>query len=418
MNLLFVSNHYPPEVNAPATRLAEHARVWASDGHDVDVLTAVPNFPEGRVYAGYGNRWTVERRGEATVHRVPVYLAPNRGVVRRGLAYLSFMASALRYGRRLASDPDVVVATSPQLLAGVAGWRLARRFRVPFVLEVRDLWPDSVVAVGALRDGVVVGALRRLERFLYRMADHIVVVTDTFVDELNTRGVPRERISVVKNGVDVSSLPIPSSEGREGIRRELGIGDRFVASYVGTLGMAHGADVLLDAAEIAASSKDAADRRLTFLLAGEGSERSTLEARLRDHDPGNVLLLEKQPRERALELVAASDVSIVHLRGSELFRTVLPSKMFEAMALGRPLVLGVDGEARSVLEAAGAGIHVRPEEPGEIVEALRRLRDDGELRERLGAGGPPFVRRHFDRRDLARRYAQILEAVVAGSRAG
>lgn len=412
MNLLFVSNHYPPEVNAPATRLAEHTRVWAADGHGVDVLTAVPNFPEGKVYEGYRNRWTVEERGGATVHRVPVYLAPNRGTVRRGLAYLSFLVSAVGHARRIRSSPDVVVATSPQLLAGLAGWRVARRFGVRFVLEVRDLWPDSVVAVGALKDGPVVGLLRWLERFLYRRADHVVVVTDAFVEELVARGVPREKISVVKNGVDLSELPVPSTEERGRLRRELGLEDRFVASYVGTLGMAHRADVLLDAAELAATSEAPADDRLAFLLAGGGAQRDALVDRLRERDPGNVLLLEKRPRERALELVAASDVSVVHLRASELFTTVIPSKMFEAMALGRPVVLGVDGEAREIVEASGAGSFVRPEDPEALLRAVRRLRDDPGLRTRQGAAGPAFVREHFDRRVLARRYTGILRAVA------
>jgi glycosyltransferase involved in cell wall biosynthesis len=413
MNLLFVSNHYPPEVNAPANRLAEHARVWAEDGHRVEVLTAVPNFPEGMVYEGYRNRWTVDAEAEATtIHRVPVHLAPNRGVARRGAAYASFMLSALWHAPRIRSAVDVVVATSPQLLTGVVGWRVARRRRVPFVLEVRDLWPDSVVAVGALSEGPVIRLLRRLERVLYRKADHIVVVTDAFVEALVAKGVPREKIAVVQNGVDLASIPRVTPEARCRWRRELGVEGRFVVSYIGTLGMAHRPDILLDAAELAARSGNPDDRRLTFLVAGAGSERDALERRLGERDPGNVLFQAKQPRKRALELLAASDASVIHLRASPLFTTVIPSKMFEAMALGCPILLGVDGEARDILEASNAGRCFTAEDPRALFREVCRLRDDRASYARYQAAGPRFVQEHFDRRVLARRYADILHAVV------
>jgi len=219
---------------------------------------------------------------------------------------------------------------------------------------------------------------------------------------------------VVAVSVDFGALPDPEAGARSRIRRELGLEGRFVASYVGTLGMAHAADVLLDAADLAARSDAPDDARLTFLLAGAGAGRGALEDRLAARDPGNVLLLEKQPRERALELVAASDVSVVHLRASELFTTVLPSKLFEAMALGRPVVLGVDGEAREVVEASGAGVYVPPEDPRALLREVRRLRDDRELRRRRQTAGPAFVRDHFDRRALAGRDRAVLEAVARG----
>ena len=416
LNILFLSNYFPPEVNAPANRLADHVRVWVEDEHGVEILTAVPNFPEGRVYPSYANRLTIEAYHGARVTRVPVFASPNRGTMRRTLSYLSFMVSAILYRRRIRSRPDVVVATSPQFFAGIAGAWIASRFDVPFVLEIRDLWPDSIVAVGALPDSLVIRTFRRIERWLYRRADHVVAVTDAFVDALKSKGVPPDKVSVVKNGVDLETVRPPSHDRRRTIRENLGIDDRFVASYVGTLGMAHGADVLLDAAALAASSDAPDDDRFVFLLAGDGSERRSIEERLRERDTGNAILLEKQSREGALDLVAASDASVVHLRDRPLFRTVLPSKMFEAMALGRPIILGVDGEARRTLEASGAGVFVPPENPEALLTELRRLRDDDRLRTRLEAAGPPFIREHFNRRLLARRYADILAAVARDGR--
>ena len=401
MRILFVTNYFPPEVNAPATRVVEHGRVWAEEGHQVEVLTAVPHFPEGRIHAGYRNRLTREELDGVDVLRVPMYTAANRGTVRRTLSYLSFMLSSVLHGRRLRRRPDVVVATSPQFFAGLAGWWIARRLRVPFVLEVRDLWPDSIVAVGALPDSPVIRLFRRLERFLYERAAHIVVVTDAFQLKLQEKRVPAEKISVVKNGVDLEAVRTPSPERREELRRELGLEGRFVVSYVGTLGMAHRADVLLEAAE------RSPDPDVLFLLVGAGSEAEAIAERARALP--NVRVLEKRPRNEALELVALSDASVVHLRRSPLFTTVIPSKMFEAMALGTPILLGVKGEAREILAKSGAGLPFEPENPDALLDRIRELRSDPELRSRLSRRGPPFVAEHFDRRVLARRYLEVLE---------
>lgn len=409
-----VSNYFPPEVNAPAVRTAEHAQEWTRSGCSVQVLTAVPNFPDGNLFTGYRNRLTFESAGEVAVARVPMYIAPNRGTIRRTLSYLSFMTSAAWHGPRRLARPDVVMATSPQFFAALGGWWVARRFRVPFVLEVRDLWPDSVVAVGAMEDSVLIKAFRRLESWLYRQADHIVVVTDAFEEDLVAKGVPRSKISVIKNGVDLGTFPVEVLERREQVRADLGVGgDALVASYIGTLGMAHRAQIMLDAAELAAASRSPSDASLRFLLVGTGAERPAIEAHLRERDPGNVILLDRQPRQRALELLAASDVSVVHLKDSPLFRSVIPSKVFEAMALARPIALGVDGEVRQIVEAAGAGSFFRPEDPQALLDTVRRLRDHPEERRRQGDAGRAHVAAHFDRRTLARDYLDIFEQVIS-----
>ena len=404
MTILFVSNYFPPEVNAPANRLSEHARVWVQREREVEVLTAVPNFPEGRIYDGYRNRLTRETVDGIETLRVPMYVAPNQGTVRRTLSYLSFMISAAWFAGKVRRRPEVVVATSPQFFAALGGWQVARRFQVPFVLEIRDLWPDSIVAVGALPDSPLIRLFRRLERFVYRKADHIVVVTESFRDKLIADGVPPEKLSVVRNGVDLGSVQCPSSESLKTRRRELGLQDRFVASYVGTMGMAHRADVLLDAAE------RCVDENIVFVLAGAGAEVDRI--RERGRDLSNVLVLPKLPRREALDIVALSDVSVVHLRRSPLFRTVIPSKMFEAMAMGTPVLLGVEGEAREILEEAGGGLAFEPEDPDALLRCIERLKANPELQIQLAAAGVRHVAQHFDRRVLAERYLEILDRVT------
>ena len=201
-SVLFLSNYFPPEVNALASRTAEHARRWAEHGGDIQVLAGPPHFPEGRIYDGYRNRFVIERSDGVGILRVPMYVTANQGFVRRTLSYVSYMISAVWYAGRAPSRPGVVVASTPQFFAGLAGWLVSRRLRRPFVLEVRDLWPESIIAVGALRYGFLVRLLERLETFLYRSADHVVVVSPAFREHVESRGVPPQDITVLPNGVD------------------------------------------------------------------------------------------------------------------------------------------------------------------------------------------------------------------------
>lgn len=412
--VLFLSNNFPPEVNALATRTWEHARVWAADGGRIEILAGPPHFPEGRVYDGYRNRLTQARIDGVDVLRVPMYVAANAGFVRRTLSYLSYGASALLFAGRGRGRPSVVASSSPQLFAGLAGRLVAWRFRAPFVLEVRDLWPESIVDVGAMRRGCAVVLLERLESFLYRSADHVVVVSPAFRPHIESCGVPSERISVLPNGIEAEwleagdSTPDPAlTDTVSGLRADLGLGGRFVASYIGTVGLAHGLEVVLDAA------RRCPDPDVSFLVVGAGARWQALHDAAAAEGLENLLVLEKQPRDRIKLFYALSDVSIVHLKDRPAFRKVIPSKMFESMAMRRPIVLGVGGQAREILERAEAGIAVRSDDADELLDAVLRLKADPALRERLGAAGAAYVREHYDRREIARRYWQLLQGVAA-----
>ena len=406
MHILFLSNYFPPEVNAPATRLHEHARQWVADGHTVDVLTSVPNFPEGEVYEGYENRLTEEERDGIRVTRVPMYISPNEGVIQRVLSYLSFMLSACWYAGRLPT-PDVLVATSPQFFAALAGYVVAWRKDVPFVLEIRDLWPESIVAVGAMSRNVIIRFLEWVERVLYRKAEHIVVVTDSFEEAIAEKDIARNKISVIKNGIETAWWDEPLDEERLAeLQHEHALEGKFVASYIGTIGMAHRADILLEAA------RRCDDPDIVFMVVGTGAKKDELAARQAELELDNFRLVDKVPKEQVPYLLALTDTSVVHLRDDPLFETVIPSKIFEAMATGTPIVLGVRGESQRIVETAEAGLPIPPEDPDALAEAVRHLEEHPELHAEMAENAYRHVRAHYDRKGLAREYAALLERIA------
>jgi glycosyltransferase involved in cell wall biosynthesis len=407
MRILYLSQYYPPEPGAPAARVSELSRAWVRAGHEVTVLTTMPNHPTGVVPPEYRGRALVrERMDGVDVVRTWMYAAPNKGRVKRSLAYVSYSASAATWGQLNVERHDVVLATSPQLLCACAGRIVAAVQRRPFVFEVRDLWPESIVAVGALAAGhPIVRGLEVVEEALYRAADQIVVVTDAFRERLVERGVTARKVEVIKNGVDLGRFA-PASRDTP-LRASLGWQGRFIAGYVGTHGMAHGLDAVLEAAKRLRRRDD-----VGFLFVGEGAERARLEQRARSEGIDNVRFLGSLPREQMPEVYATLDVAIVPLRKTELFTTVIPSKIFEIAAMARPILLSVDGEARALVEASGGGIFVPPEDVDATVAALERLASDDALRASMGARGRAFVVREFDREQLAQRYLALLERVA------
>lgn len=375
----------------------------------MDVLTSVPNFPEGEVYDGYENRLTEEERDGIRVTRVPMYVSPNKGFLHRVLSYISFMLSACWYARKLAT-PDVVVATSPQFFAAIAGYLVAWWKRVPFVLEIRDLWPESIVAVGAMDRNLIIRFFEWIEWFLYRKADRIVVVTDAFKEAIVEKGIAENKIAVIKNGVNVEQWEASLDEQTlVDLQREHDLQGKFVASYIGTIGMAHRADVLLEAAQ------HCNEPEIVFMVVGAGAKRDELEAQQARLQLPNVRLVGKVPKEVVPYLLALSNVSVVHLRESPLFESVIPSKIFEAMASRTPIVLGVRGEAQGIIEEAKAGLSIPPENPESLVDAVQRLKRNPDLHARMAESGYEYVHTHFDRHDLAREYAALLEEVASKS---
>ena len=415
MRILYVSQRFAPEMGAPSVRVFQLARHWASTGHDVTVLTAFPNHPTGRLRPGYRSRYwrfqTRERMDGVRVVRTWHILRPNRGKLDRLMAFASFAVSASAASMTMRPF-DVVIGTSPQILAPLAAWWRTRLPRRPFVLEIRDLWPESVVATGLGGEtSAFVGAMDRLARFLYRRADHVVAVTAGIRDYLiEQRSVPADRIDVVPAAVDAAAFR-PMSPPPE-LREQFGTEGRFVVAYVGTLGAAHGLRLVIDAAAIL---KDR-DPEVCFLMVGEGAERRRFAARVRELALPNIRIVPPQPLGAIPGVLASSDVCLALLRDDPLFRTVVPTKLYEYMAAGRATICTVPGEAGALLETAGAGVTVPPGNPAALVDAVLSLKSDAARRRGMGARGRDYVDQHASWGQRASAYEGILRSVVERSR--
>jgi len=408
VHVLFLSHYFPPEVNAPASRTFEHCRQWVRDGHRVTVVTCAPNHPRGKVYPGYHNAlYAREEQDGITIIRLWTYVTANEGFLKRTLNYVSYMLAAILAAPWL-PKVDVVISTSPQFFNGLAGYVVSRVKQVPWILEIRDLWPESILTVGAITNRYIIRLLESLELFAYRRADHIVPVTDAFQRYIEEKGISKKKITVIKNGADLS-LYKPVT-GKNSLAESLGIGGKFVAAYFGTHGMAHHLETILYAAQRLRTYPD-----ILLLLAGDGAERQRLLALKEQLGVSNVLMLDQQPKDQMPWLWALSSVSLILLKKSDLFKTVIPSKIFESMAMEKPILLGVEGESAEIVRAAGAGYCIEPENAAELAIRLLELYGNRNLCAQFGTNGRAHVMKHYDRFALARRFEKLLEATCAST---
>jgi colanic acid biosynthesis glycosyl transferase WcaI len=409
MRILFLSHYYTPEVNAPASRLSEHAQFWKEAGCEVTVVTCAPNHPNGVLYPGYRNRaFSREKVAGIDVVRLWTFLAANEGFLPRILNYMSYLVSVLFWRWRL-PIADIVISTSPQFFCGLSGWLFQSRRR-PWVLEIRDLWPESIVAVGAMKSSSIIRFLERLERWAYRRADLIVSVTDSFVDHIKplASGTP---ISVLKNGVALAAYTGAHDHEADTFRTSHDLNEKFLAAYVGTIGMAHGLQTILDAAEITKSRPD-----IVFLLVGDGADMKNIEQERQRRNLTNVKCIGRQPKEAMPVIWHAADAALVLLKPSDTFKKVIPSKMFEAMAAQRPIVLGVEGEALDLLQQSRGGIGISPGDATQLATEVIKLADDRGLADALGRNGREFVTQNFCREKLALDYLALLKSLKAAKR--
>jgi len=405
MHILFLSHYFPPEVNAPATRTYEHCRRWVDRGHQVTVVSCVPHHPMGEAYPGYRNKWWhVEQRDGVTAIKIKTYITANEGFLKRSWNYVFYMLMCVLVAPFL-SRADVVISTSPQFFNGLAGYFVSRIKRAPWLLEIRDLWPESILAVGAIRNARVIAALEWVERFVYRKADHIVPVTWAFERHIVARGGRKEAITVIRNGVNLSLFE--PAEKNQLLLDQWGLSGKFVAAYVGTHGMAHGLDVVLGAAEQLRHRPD-----IVFLMVGDGAEKARLQSEVQRRGLDNVKMLDQQDKSRMPALWSVTDVSLVLLKKLDLFKTVIPSKIFESMAMSTPIILAVEGEVKELIEGAGTGLCIEPESAPQLAQAVLQLEGDADIRERLAACGRPYVAAHFDRKVLADQYLEVLESLL------
>lgn len=407
MHILFLTDNFPPEVNAPASRTFEHCREWVRAGHRVTVITCAPNFPKGKVFDGYRNKlWQTEEMEGIRVIRVWSYITANEGFVKRILDYQSFMVMAILVSP-FVWRVDVVVGTSPQLFTACAAYVVSRLKRIPFVFELRDLWPESIRAVGAIGNSRVLDALEQVELFLYRKAARIVSVTHSFKRNLINRGIDANKIAVVTNGVDTSRFRPQHRD--EALAAQLGLQGKFIAGYIGTHGLAHGLETLLEAARRLQDNPNGGDVR--FLMLGDGANKAKLVEKARAMGLVNVVFVGSVPKEQVVRYWSLLDVSIIHLKKTDLFTTVIPSKLFECMGMGIPVLHGVAGESAEIVAKEECGQVFEPENVDALCAGILMLKQQPALREKLRSNGLAAAGR-YDRHELARKMLDEIESVV------
>jgi glycosyltransferase involved in cell wall biosynthesis len=398
MRVLVLTDNFVPEQNAPALREYEHCRRWVAQGIDVTVITTVPNFPLGKPQAPYKNKlYQRETIGGIDVIRVWTFLAPNRGVVLRSLDFVSFAVTGFLLAG-IWQRADVILATSPQLLTGLLGHVLAKLKRTPWVFEVRDLWPDSIVAVGAMREGGMIRFLRKVEHMLYRSANRVVALNAPTRERIASGGIPIDKIGIVSNGADISRIKPRAKEAS--LLAEHKLQGKFVVGYVGTHGMAQGLEVIVHAADLMRN-----DSSVHFIMVGPGAERRRIIALAQKLKLENITFVDMVPSDTAMDYLSVCDAVVAPLKKSPLIDLSVPSKIFEAAAMERPTILCAHGLAADLLTTYGAGIAIEPEDPQALADTVKKLRDDPVLMARLKAGSAALAR-DYDRENLA---AQMLE---------
>ncbi|MGH1363090.1 MAG: glycosyltransferase family 4 protein [Calditrichia bacterium] len=409
LRILFISQYFPPEMGAPSARTFELARKWTHEGHSVTIVTAFPNHPTGIIPPDYPQHlYKREKNGEIDVIRTYIYPVANKGFFKRILSYLSFMFSSVILGPWRTGPVDIIIATSPQFFVAVAGYLMSIIKWKPFIFEVRDLWPESIVQLGQLKNRTIIRVLEAMEVFLYRKAKDVVVVTESSVSIIEQKGINREKLHIIKNGVDLELFH--PAEAKADLRKKLGLKDKFVISYIGTHGLSHALDKVLETAALMQENED-----IHFLLVGEGAEKEKLLRMKEELQLGNVTMLSQIDKQELPDYYNMCDIVLITLRDLDLFRCVIPSKMFEIMAVAKPILISVDGEARQiVVHSAKAGHFVAPEDPNAMRDGILKLYNNPETCQELGKNGRRFVEDYFNRDQLALDYLEVLQAAVNG----
>lgn len=402
MKILLLTDYFPPEVNAPATRGIEHCREWQRLGAEVTVITCAPNFPQGKVHDGYRNSLCQEENIDGIrVIRVWSYIARNEGFFKRSLDFLSFAFTA--FGAGLFESCDVIVATSPPFFITFAGYALSKVKRKPWVFEVRDIWPESIRTLGAMKSSPVLDLLEKIELALYRDATSVIAVTDAFKRNFIRRGIPAGKIAVVTNGANLDLYQ--AQDKNQVLLERLGLKGKFVVGYIGTHGMAH-------ALEFIVSNLDKVQNEsIHFLFIGDGAKKNDVVQLATKLNLKNVTFLDPVPKEMVADYLSITDVALVPLLKNDTFKEVIPSKIFESSAMRKPILLGVEGQAKEIVEQYGAGLCFEPENGADFLAKLEAIATDKQLYQKLQEGCSRLAVA-YDRKVLAQKMLTILTETV------
>ena len=405
MKILFLTDNFFPETNAPAKRTLEHATEWINLGHSVTIITGVPNFPKGIIFKGYRNKFFQEEYIENIhVKRVWTYVAANKGFLIRIIDYLSFMFSSFICGI-FTKKHDVIIATSPQFFTLISGFLISKVRNTPLVIEIRDLWPESVIALGAVKkNNFLIKILFRIANYIYKKADIIVVVTDSFKKHLTNLNINEKKIVVIKNGFNFKRNLIPDKTETE-VKALYNLNtSNFVVSYIGTVGMAHGVDIVLRTAKKI--------KNVTFFIVGEGAEKEKLIKQCKKINIRNIKFIDNLDWQEIVNINQIIDVNLIHLKDLEIFKTVIPSKIFESMALGKPILAGLSGESLELIQRSNSGLKVVQDDENSLIERIRFLKSNKQLLQSLSKNGIDYVKKNHDRKKLAVKMIKYIESTI------
>ena len=418
MKILFITQYFAPETEIGGIRILEIASRLRDMGHEITVLTGLPNYPNGKLFDGYRRKawrgtWTETING-LQVTRVPLFPSHDKKSIPRLLNYFSFLFfSSLR--SLFMKRPDIVVCTSPPLTIGLTAWIAARRFRVPFLLEIRDLWPEAAIELGYLKNPRIRRLAYALESFLYSRAAKIISVSEGMRADLRKRGIPASRCEVICNGVDVQLFAPANSESpaNEVVARLQQEGN-VVGVYLGTISVYHGVDCMLDLLE-----RLSAEPRIKVVFAAGGSARGDLESEVAKHGLSNAIFLPPPPRKEMPSVISAADFCLAFVKPGPFSRWLLSSKVFMYMSCGRPVFAAAVGETARVIQEAGAGIVEDATAEGieRLAQTIARVGRGLEI-EHMGANGRRYAEHYCSWESLAASYERVLQSVHSHRRGG
>jgi glycosyltransferase involved in cell wall biosynthesis len=406
MRIVVVSHYFAPEIGAPSARIYEMAKRWIREGHRVQVITGFPNHPTGIIPERYrGMKYLREEMDGITVHRSYIYATPNKGFIKRTIGHLSFVVSSMIYSMRKVGEIDVVISTSPTFFSMFSGYHLSKKKKVPWILEIRDLWPAAIDALGVLKNKTILKLLEKIELRFYTLCDRIVVVTQSFKQNLISRGVPENKIEVITNGFDEELyMPQPKNQA---LLQQYELQDKFIVTYIGAHGISHALDKLILVAEKLRKQKD-----IQFVFVGEGAEKDKLIKMAQEKNLNNILFIDAQPKEHMPDYYNLSDISIVTLKKIPLFKSFIPSKIFEIMGCGIPIIASLEGETADILQKSGAAMIVPPEDVEAITRAIEQIKSDKTLRSQMRKNGSEYVNKYYSRTILSNKYIKIIHKTV------
>ncbi len=408
MKILIITQYFPPEVGAPQNRLFELGIQLQKKDVMVEVLTAMPNYPKGEVFSDYKNTvFKIETIGGIKTYRCAIYATKSRGVIKRLLNYFSFVVTSLWFGIfKIEKKYDIVICESPPLFLGISAWLLSKSKKAKFIFNVSDLWPESAEKLGIITNKFFLKTATKLEEFLYKKANMISGQTQGIVKDIYTR-FPNKKVYWLPNGVDID-LFSPQNIVSE-FRKNFGFSDTdMLFCYAGILGHAQGLEVIINAAEILKQKKN-----IKFLLVGAGPEKQQLVELKSKLNIDNVYFIDILPKKEIPSLIAAIDAAIIPLKKLELFKGAIPSKIFENLAMQKPIILGVEGEAKELfIDEGRAGVFFEPENAADLAHQIEMLSENSALLKELGVNGRMYVEKRFNRAMIAQEFYETLMQLI------